>query len=61
MKSVTYKEIIIIQTDDGIEEHVTVFEMDYTESIQQALNDKLIEPSKKDICDYIIDDIVNMD
>jgi len=54
MKSIIYHEII--QVDDH--EHV-VFEMNYSERINELIKDGIIDDNINDITDYIVDDITN--
>ena len=54
MKSIIYHEII--QVDDH--EHV-VFEMNYSEKINELIEDNIIDDNINDITDYIVDDITN--
>lgn len=54
MKSVTYKELIII---DGKE--YLVYETDHTESVQQAINDEILKDDHQEIYDYVYDDMLN--
>ena len=54
MKSVTYKELIII---DGKE--YLVYETDHTESVQQAIDDGVLRDEHEQIYDYVHDDVLN--
>ena len=54
MKSIIYHEII--QVDDH--EHV-VFEMNYSERINELIKDGIMDDNINDITDYIVDDITN--
>jgi hypothetical protein len=54
MKSIIYRESIQIEKH----EHV-VFEIDYSESINELIKDNILSDCEQDIIDYITDDIVN--
>jgi hypothetical protein len=54
VKSIIYHEII--QVDDH--EHV-VFEMNYSERINELIKDGIMDDNINDITDYIVDDITN--
>lgn len=54
MKQVIYKEIVEI---DGIN-HVIV-SCDYSESINEAISDEVLQDNNDEIIDYITDNIVN--
>ena len=54
MKQIIYKEIIII--DDR---EYTVANYDYSESINDLINDNVLLEDNQNIVNYIIDDIVN--
>jgi hypothetical protein len=56
IKQIIYKEVIEI---DGRE--YTVFNRDYSESINEAIKDQIIENDNQEIINYIVDDIVNLD
>ena len=56
IKQIIYKEVIEI---DGRE--YTVFNCDYSESINEAIKDQIIENDNQEIINYIVDDIVNLD
>jgi uncharacterized membrane-anchored protein len=53
-KQIIYKEIIEI---DGRE--YTVSNCDYSESIQQLIQDQILEDDNQEIINHIVDDIVN--
>jgi len=54
MKQVIYKEIVEI---DGIS-HI-ILSCDYSESINEAISDEVLQDNNDEIIDYITDDIVN--
>jgi hypothetical protein len=54
MKQIIYKEIISI--DDR---EYTVTTCDYSESINELINDNVLSDDNQDIVNHIIDDIVN--
>jgi hypothetical protein len=54
VKSIIYHEII--QVDDH--EYV-VFEMNYSEKINELIENNIIDDNINDITDYIVDDITN--
>jgi hypothetical protein len=54
MKQVIYKEVIIIDNQE-----YTVTSCDYSNSIDELINDNVLEDSSQDIVAYIVDDIVN--
>ena len=53
-KQIIYKEIIEI---DG--RQYTVSNCDYSESIQELINDNVLEDDAQEIINHIVDDIVN--
>jgi hypothetical protein len=55
VKSIIYHEII--QVDDH--EHV-VFEMNYSEKINELIENNIIDDNINDITDYIVDDIEDL-
>jgi aspartate/glutamate racemase len=54
MKQVIYKEIVEI---DGIS-HI-ILSCDYSNSINEAISDEVLQDNNDEIIDYITDDIVN--
>ena len=54
MKQIIYKEIIEI---DGID--YIILSCDYSESINEAISDEILQGNNDEIIDYITDDIVN--
>lgn len=54
MKQIIYKEIISI---DDREYTVTI--CDYSESINELINDNVLSDDNQDIVNHIIDDIIN--
>lgn len=54
MKQVIYKEIIEI---DGCE--YTVSTCDYSESINELIEDNILDDNNQEIINHLIDDIVN--
>jgi len=54
MKQVIYKEIIEIDGTNYI-----IVSCDYSESIDEAISDEVLQDNNDEIIDYITDDIVN--
>jgi len=54
MKQIIYKEIIEIDGTNYI-----IVSCDYSESINEAISDEILQGNNDEIIDYITDDIVN--